>query len=297
MNVTSLSSMTANMGAITAGTITLDASGYIRGGQTAYRTGNGFWEGYDTSTYKFSIKGSSGDEMYFDGSTLKLNNVSVNDIVNRSQAQFTKTVFLGRNNDGLTETTTGVGYILRYLMMTHMGSNAGAGTAKLESIVMGGTSASMIDFSSDMEFLINAKVANFNNNSVVFFGIFEDGSDADTTDYTNPVETTRHIGFYFADKHATEAKYKVYATNANGTDQTKTDLGYLTTFDERVFRFVKTSSSILFYLNDVLVATHTTNIPSGTTEPNIEIDANNNSHPSLITQLQIGNNYIFIGSN
>ncbi|MFA6171959.1 MAG: DNRLRE domain-containing protein [Patescibacteria group bacterium] len=48
ITVTSLSALSANMGTITAGTITLDASGHIKSGQTDYNTGNGFFLGHST---------------------------------------------------------------------------------------------------------------------------------------------------------------------------------------------------------------------------------------------------------
>jgi len=67
ITVTNLAAINADLGSITAGNITLDSSGYIKGGQTAYRTGYGHWMGYETDTYKFSMKGTSGDELYFDG--------------------------------------------------------------------------------------------------------------------------------------------------------------------------------------------------------------------------------------
>jgi len=59
-----------------AGTITLDTAGNIKGGQTAYATGTGFWLGYDTSAYKFSV-GSSSQYMTFDGTNLFASNIGI----------------------------------------------------------------------------------------------------------------------------------------------------------------------------------------------------------------------------
>ena len=67
MSVTSLSAITANMGSITAGNITLDTAGYIRGGQTGYDTGTGFFLGYSSGAYRFSL-GSSTRGILWDGS-------------------------------------------------------------------------------------------------------------------------------------------------------------------------------------------------------------------------------------
>ena len=55
----------------TAGGINVGTSGYIRGGQTAYNTGTGFWLGYDSSVYKFSI-GDGTHGLTWDGSTLTI---------------------------------------------------------------------------------------------------------------------------------------------------------------------------------------------------------------------------------
>jgi len=67
-----LSVISADMGSITAGNITLDSSGYIKGGQTAYDTGTGFFLGYDTDTYKFSLGDPSGNYLTWNGSILSI---------------------------------------------------------------------------------------------------------------------------------------------------------------------------------------------------------------------------------
>lgn len=70
LSVTTLSSIVANLGSITAGNITLDSSGYIKGGQTGYNVGTGFFLGYDTDAYKLSIGSPTGDRMLWTGSGL-----------------------------------------------------------------------------------------------------------------------------------------------------------------------------------------------------------------------------------
>jgi len=71
MNVGSLSAISADLGTITAGNITLDSSGYIRGGQTDYNTGAGFFLGYSGAAYKFSIGDPTGHHLTWDGSVLE----------------------------------------------------------------------------------------------------------------------------------------------------------------------------------------------------------------------------------
>jgi len=62
------------LGTVTAGAFVLDSSGYIRGGQTAYGTGDGFWFGYDVSKYKFSL-GTSTQYIKFDGTNAEIKGI------------------------------------------------------------------------------------------------------------------------------------------------------------------------------------------------------------------------------
>jgi hypothetical protein len=72
LNVANLAAISANLGTITAGSITLDTSGFIKGGQSAYNTGTGFWLGY-SGAYKFSIGDPAGNFLTWDGSALSMN--------------------------------------------------------------------------------------------------------------------------------------------------------------------------------------------------------------------------------
>ena len=60
LKVGQLSAITTN-----TGTLTIDSTGYLRGGQTDYNTGTGFFLGYSGSAYKFSI-GSSSQSLLWD---------------------------------------------------------------------------------------------------------------------------------------------------------------------------------------------------------------------------------------
>jgi len=72
ITVASLSAMSANMGSLLSGNITLDASGYIRGGSTGYLTGSGFWMGYQSGAYKFHIGDPTGDRIAWTGTSLDI---------------------------------------------------------------------------------------------------------------------------------------------------------------------------------------------------------------------------------
>ena len=57
---------------ITGGGITLSGGGNIKGGQTDYNTGTGFFLGYHGSAYKFSIGNASTKGITWDGNTLSI---------------------------------------------------------------------------------------------------------------------------------------------------------------------------------------------------------------------------------
>ena len=71
ITVANLAAISADLGSITAGNITVDSSGFIQGGQTAYNTGTGFFLGYDTDAYKFSVGDPSGDYFRWTGSAIE----------------------------------------------------------------------------------------------------------------------------------------------------------------------------------------------------------------------------------
>lgn len=67
-----LAAISANLGTITAGNITLDISGFIRGGSTGYLAGAGFWMGYHSGAYKFHLGDPTGQFIAWTGSTLSI---------------------------------------------------------------------------------------------------------------------------------------------------------------------------------------------------------------------------------
>jgi hypothetical protein len=57
----------------TLGSLTISSTGNIKGGQTAYNTGTGFWLGNSGGTWAFSLGNSAGANMRWDGSSLLVN--------------------------------------------------------------------------------------------------------------------------------------------------------------------------------------------------------------------------------
>jgi len=75
LSVSQLSAIAADMGALTAGTITLDSTGHIKSGQTAYNTGTGFFLGKDGATTKLSLGSAAGNFLTWDGTSLTIGGV------------------------------------------------------------------------------------------------------------------------------------------------------------------------------------------------------------------------------
>jgi len=78
LRVGTLSAITVNTGSLSVtGDLTIGTTGAIKGGQTAYNTGTGFFLGYSGATYKFSI-GNSSVNMLWDGSSFTVNGGDIN---------------------------------------------------------------------------------------------------------------------------------------------------------------------------------------------------------------------------
>lgn len=71
ITVNDLSAITADLGTITAGSISMDTAGFIQGGATAYDVGTGYWMGYNNGKYKFRI-GSVDSYLLWDGDNLSI---------------------------------------------------------------------------------------------------------------------------------------------------------------------------------------------------------------------------------
>lgn len=77
VNATTLNALAVNTGALSVtGSLSVGTTGNLRGGQTDYNTGTGFFLGYSGAAYKFSI-GSSTINMKWDGSALSVTGGSI----------------------------------------------------------------------------------------------------------------------------------------------------------------------------------------------------------------------------
>lgn len=168
MNVSQLSGITADLGAITAGSIVLNTSGFIRGGQTAYDTGTGFFLGY-SSGYKFSL-GDSTNKLTWNGSVLGITGTITGGLIQTSSSGI-RTVLDGSDskikfmdgstvyahilpyNFGLTINTKNTGGLAQ-MYLSESGSNIQAGLFASNAILQMSTvsgNALIQSFSDDYD--------------------------------------------------------------------------------------------------------------------------------------------------
>ena len=157
--------------------------------------------------------------------------------------------FIGYKGDGLTETKVAGGIITRgdsdTVFNCDSGHHADLSSGDFNRFVIG---TDTLLFAGGFE-IIGGTVKDF------FMGINVIGS-------VNPIPangayTAIHFGFLLADT-------TLYVTNADGTTQKKTDIhSQLTLTNPNSIAFVITGTTdIKFYINGILVATHTDNIPT-----------------------------------
>jgi len=98
---------------VTQGGITMNQGGSIKGGQSGYNTGTGFFLGYDSSAYKFSIGNSSGEALTFDGT-----NLAVTGDITATSGTFTGSVSVSNTGSmyggTMSSFNTGAGFFLGY---------------------------------------------------------------------------------------------------------------------------------------------------------------------------------------
>lgn len=107
LDVDQLSAISADMGDITAGTISLATGGYVRSGQTAFDTGEGFYLGNDAGTPKFSIGNPAGNNLKWDGADLSVNGIVVTATGSAVQPEHIDTPNLSAISADIGEVTAG----------------------------------------------------------------------------------------------------------------------------------------------------------------------------------------------
>jgi hypothetical protein len=151
LKVGSLSAITVNTGALTVqDALTINTLGHIKGGQTAYNTGTGFFLGYSGAAYKFSI-GSSTQSLVWDGTALTV----TGNITGNGTAEFTGSNPVGLLTSAVKANTSNVSIIGVYAIGDGPGGRGVAGVSSgsngvgvVGSATAAGTTAGVLAFAT-----------------------------------------------------------------------------------------------------------------------------------------------------
>lgn len=256
-------------GEFSSGSVKLQSTNerILMGSATAPLTGTGIFIGKDGSDYELRVGDPASNYLHWTGAILNiaggvvdgtttLNAVAVNIIQPRAEALYKNGLAVGSYDDGFTEATSN-GNLTRNWIVTYfdVGSAIAVGVATLRSPNFG-TGNFDLGFSFSMQLVY---VANFpdSTNQNAFCGV-ETGALSSTDIPNDATSVVDHFGFFVDDAD-------LYASNADGATQTRTLLTGVTLSAKNVYYIDFTSgSSVKFYVNDVLKATHTTNLPNNT---------------------------------
>lgn len=200
----------------------------------------------------------------------------------RAEVLFKKFAFIGSKDDGLIEYNSGTGTITRELVTTTIVYTTGANGSAIYGYVNAGANPE-ITWDTDFEVVVYAKLLATGANAYFFIGLI------DNAPAFPGGGVGRSIGF---EGHNTICN----AHNADNSAQTNTVTGTTNT-NWNTYRFVYTHGvSALFYVNDVLKATHTTNLPSGSSG-NIALNIFvTDTTPDVSRTLYVANGYVLIAT-
>jgi hypothetical protein len=156
--------------------------------------------------------------------------------------------------DMITEYTSGTGYTIKGFLSPQVRSGATSGGIATLYQDARWMYAFPPGSYTQIVFIGQGNVYSTTRDSTAFLGMA-----LDDTHHITLNDTTKHCGFIF---HVSGATATVYASNANGTAQTKTDLNVSPT-PFVIWSIVcdKDAGTAKFYRDWQLVATHNTNIP------------------------------------
>ena len=94
---------------VTGGGVTFNAGGSLKGGQTAYNTGTGFFAGYSGGAYKFSFGNPAGNRITWDGASLTISgNLDFADVTGSTRPANNADVTVAAFNAGIAPSSGGI---------------------------------------------------------------------------------------------------------------------------------------------------------------------------------------------
>ena len=189
--------------------------------------------------------------------------------------------FIGDKSDGLTELKGGSSTITRNPFYSTLATTASTNEYVELSILS--PYSSPINWDNDFEFIYSISLSSLTNQDVCYgIGLgATNGAPADAT------STERHASFMVQDG-------TLYASIADGTTQEKSSAiaGYTLT-DYNTYRISFTAGgSVLFYINSTLVATLSTNVPTGAVS--YELKFGLIARANEVKKLNVANSYEYL---
>ena len=185
--------------------------------------------------------------------TSNVNSIDAGQVQDRAESRFKKTVFEGRDTDGLTETvvSSSITRVLLHTILRCNSVNPAISQLRGGSIIgniKSGTSFNTIDWGDyTFDFSVIMQLA-YTVNQDIFIGLIDQSTVIGAGAYPglNAIETSRHIGFFIVDGI-------LYSSQANGTNQHKSDItNGITITDQNHYRFLFDGTNTRFYINDTL---------------------------------------------
>lgn len=203
---------------------------------------------------------------------------------------------IGSAADGSNTTLVNAGFVTRNLFVTTLAvTSVSNDTAALRSssVSGGGTLFNEVTFANTIIKFAFSMFAAFTGPSadVRAFGgiIYSAAVPANDPVVTSKAMTQSHIGFYVED--GASGLPTIHATCADGATQTITSLGAQSQTTPHKYRFEKNGTTVKYYIDDVLKATHTTNVPTSSGEAYYITFKIGNNASAKDANIRIGNNY------
>lgn len=280
----------ASPGALHQGQFTINgaAEQILMGSATDPTTGMGIFIGRNASdgTYQFRV-GDPANYNYlaWDNTFLKIFGLL-------QQGNY---YVIGSASDGSNTTLVNAGFVTRSLLTTLLAvTSASNDTAALRSLISAsGTLFDTVTFANTIikfAFSMYAPFTGTNADVRAFGGIIHSASvPSNDPIVTSKAMTQSHIGFYVED--GASGLPTIYATCADGATQTITSLGTQSQTTSHKYRFEKNGTTVKYYIDDVLKATHSTHVPTSSSETYYITFKIGNNASAKDANIQIGNNY------
>ncbi len=145
---------------ITGGGVTINGGGSVKGGQTAYNNGTGFFLGYDTDNYKFSIGNSTANEnsLTWDGSDL-----TIRGDITADSLTLANSITIGTGNlpdSALNENVTASSLNISNTDVSGLGSAATSNTGDFATGAEGDLATSASQVNAGLAFIPNKSLTN-----------------------------------------------------------------------------------------------------------------------------------------